>query len=200
MPHPTTDIPLLRGPVPLVHLLLRQFVRCGDLVVDATCGNGKDTLLLAELVGANGQVWAFDIQQAALERTAQRLADVDLLSRVTLSATCHERLADLVSAPVSAIVFNLGWLPGGDRSVVTRPDTTLPALHASLKLLLPGGLLLITCYPGHAGGDTETDAVLAWSRDLDAKDFHVWRMGQQNVREQAPFCLVIQKAAHHHAA
>jgi len=200
MTQSAVDIPLLRGPVPLAHLLLRQFVRCGDRAIDATCGNGKDTLLLAELVGETGRVWAFDIQQAALARTSQRLTEAGLLSRVTLSATGHERLTDQVSAPVTAIVFNLGWLPGGERSIVTRPATTLPALRASLELLLPGGLLLITCYPGHAGGDDETAAVVGWSQHLDAKNFHAWRMGQQNVSEQAPFCLTIQKNRAHHAA
>lgn len=196
----TANIALLRGPVPLVHLLLRQFVRCGDRTVDATCGNGKDTALLAELVGDGGHVWALDIQQAALERTAQRLAEGGLLSRVTLSATGHEQLANLVPPAIKAIVFNLGWLPGGERSIVTRPATTLPALQAALALLSPGGLLLVTCYPGHAGGDDETDVVLTWSQQLNAKEFHAWRMGQQNVSGHAPFCLVIQKTGTQHAA
>lgn len=194
------DMPFLRGPVSLTHLLLHQVIRPGDLAVDATCGNGKDTLLLAELVGAEGRVWGFDIQQAALDRTAQRLGEAGLLPRVTLVATGHERLADHLPAPAKAIVFNLGWLPGGERSIVTLPDTTLTALQAALGLLLPGGLLLITCYPGHAGGDGETAAVLSWSQGLDAQRFHAWRMGQQNVRQGAPFCLVIQKTGMRHAA
>lgn len=200
MSQATITIPLLRGPVPLVHLLLRQFVRPGDNVVDATCGNGKDTLLLAELVGETGQVWAFDIQPAALDRTRQRLLEKGLAQRVTLFGHGHEDLANHVPSSVRAVVFNLGWLPGSDRSVVTKPDTTLPALHAALAQLAPGGLLLITCYPGHAGGDDETDAVLAWSQRLEAKSFHAWRMGQTNVSDSAPFCLVIQKAESHHAA
>lgn len=199
MSQPTIAIPHLRGPVPLVHLLLRQFVRPGDNVVDATCGNGKDTLLLAELVGETGQVWAFDIQPEALDRTHQRLLETGLAGRVTLLGHGHEILASHVTAAVRTIVFNLGWLPGGDRSVVTKPATTLPALHAALALLVPGGLLLITCYPGHAGGDDETDAVLAWSQRLEAKNFHVWRMGQINVSTSAPFCLAIQKTESHHA-
>lgn len=184
----------------MVHLLLRQFVRPGDNAVDATCGNGKDTLLLAELVGETGQVWAFDIQAEALDRTRQRLLETGLARRVTLLGHSHEALVSHVPSAVRAIVFNLGWLPGGDRNVVTKPATTLPALRASLELLLPGGLLLITCYPGHAGGDDETDAVLAWSERLEAKNFHVWRMGQANVSTNAPFCLAIQKTESRHAA
>ena len=196
---PSYDIPILRGPVPLTHLLLRQAVKTGDRVVDATCGNGKDTLLLAELVGPSGCVWAFDIQEEALARTAQRLTEAGLAERVSLMHASHEQLADRVTAPLNAIIFNLGWLPGGDRHVITDSATTLPALAAALPLLTPAGLLLITCYPGHAGGDRETEAVLAWSAGLDGRQYHVWRMAQQNVSDTAPFCLVIQKAISRHA-
>ncbi len=190
----------MRGPVPLAHLLLRQVVKAGDRVVDATCGNGKDTLLLAELVGDGGQVWAFDIQPAALARTHQRLGAAGLADRVTLLACGHETLSTRVPPPVCAVIFNLGWLPGGDRTIITEPATTLPALEGALHILGEGGLLLITCYPGHAGGDRETEAVLAWAADLDPQRFHVWRMGQLNVDQGAPFCLVVQKATSHHAA
>lgn len=196
----STDIPLLRGPVPLVHLLLRQFVRSGDQVVDATCGNGKDTLLLAELVGETGQVWAFDIQAEALDRTYHRLLEAGLAGRVTLLNQGHEELAIRVPSPVTTVVFNLGWLPGGDRSVVTTPDTTLAALKDALNLLTPEGLLLITCYPGHEEGAVESSAVVRWLSDLDARLFHVWRTGQLNVSASAPFCLLIQKTVTNHAA
>lgn len=200
MHRPHTSIPALRGPVQMIHLLLRQVIQPGDRVVDATCGNGKDTLVLAELVGNSGQVWAFDIQAEALVRTGQRLHEAGLSARVTLLETGHEQLAAHVAPPVAAVVFNLGWLPGGDRSVITRPDTTLPALQDALHLLRPGGMLFITCYPGHEGGAAETEMILAWSAGLDATHVHAWRMGQQNVANTAPFCLLIQKATNHHAA
>ena len=185
----------LRGPVPLVHLLLKQLVQPGDRVVDATCGNGKDTVLLAELVGENGLVVAFDIQEPAVKRSAARLAEAGLSSRVTLLAAGHEEMARLVTAPLSAVVFNLGWLPGGDRALKTCAESTLPALDSALHLLQPGGVLVITCYPGHEGGDAETATVLAWAAALPAQQFHVWRMGQLNVSAAAPFCLVIQNGA-----
>lgn len=185
----------LRGPVPLVHLLLKQLVKPGDRVVDATCGNGKDTLLLAELVGENGQVVAFDIQESAVKRSAARLKEAGLESRVTLLFAGHEEMARLVTAPLSAVVFNLGWLPGGDRELKTCAESTLPALKSALHLLQPGGVLAITCYPGHEGGDAETAAVLDWAVALPAQQFHLWRMGQLNVSAAAPFCLIIQNGA-----
>jgi SAM-dependent methyltransferase len=187
-------IPALRGPVPLSHLLLSNFVRDGQHAVDATCGNGHDTLLLARLVGESGHAWGFDIQQQALAETGRRLADAGLDNRVTLLHTGHEELAQHVAVPVQAVLFNLGYLPGGDRSIITRPETTLNALEQGLQLLAPGGVVMVTVYPGHNGGSDEQATVEAWAAGLDPKTYHSWRMGQTNVSETAPYLLLAQKA------
>ncbi len=182
----------LRGPVPLTHLMAFNFIKPGDYAVDATCGNGKDTLVLARLVGNNGHVWGFDVQIEALERTGERLKAEGLEQRVTLHNCGHELLATYIGKPVAMVIFNLGWLPGGDRSIITSSSTTIPALKAGLQLLKSNGLLIITCYPGHSGGDQETDNVLSWAEQLPPQQYHVWRMGQINVSSNAPFCLIIQ--------
>ena len=192
MSNQLSPYPVLRGPVPLSHLLLCRFIQSGNRVIDATCGNGKDTLLLAELVGETGHVWALDIQQEALDRTAQRLTEQNLQQRVSLLHVGHERMQELVEPPLHGIVFNLGWLPGAPREVATCTATTLTALEASLQLLAPAGLVLITCYPGHAGGDQEAAAVQEWATALSFRSYFVWRMGQLNVSSDAPFCLLIQ--------
>lgn len=190
--HP--DIPLLRGPVPLSHLLLRQFVRRGDTAVDATCGNGNDTLLLAELTGASGRVWAFDIQEEAVGQTAGRLAAAGLAGRVEIIRSGHECMAEHVGADVAAVVFNLGYLPGGDRTIITRPETTLSALEQALTILKPGGILAVTVYPGHGGGGHERRTVDAWATGRDPRKYHSWRMGQVNVPTTAPYFIMVQKA------
>jgi SAM-dependent methyltransferase len=190
-------IAALRGPVPLSHLFLRNFVRDGHHAVDATCGNGYDTLLLAGLVGVSGHVWGFDIQPEAIAETGVRLAEAALSSRVTLLHAGHEELSLHVAVPVQAVLFNLGYRPGGDRSVITRPDTTGSALAQSLKLLAAGGIILVTIYPGHSGGAAEQAAVEAWAEGLDPRAFHCWRMGQVNVNVSttAPYLLLVQKVA-----
>jgi len=188
------EIPLLRGPVALSHMMLRQFVRPGDMVVDATCGNGNDTLLLAELVEATGRVWAFDIQKEAIDQTAKRLADAGHDEQVELVHAGHETMAQHVVTGLSAVVFNLGHLPCGDRTVITRTETTLSACQQALNLLKPGGILAVTAYPGHEGGDNERLAVDAWAADHDPRVFHTWRMGQMNVPDTAPYFIMIQKA------
>lgn len=189
-----TEIPLLRGPVALSHLLSRSFVRPGDKAVDATCGNGHDTLLLAELVGTHGHVWGFDIQLQAVTETARKLAEAGLSERVTLLHSGHESLAGYLAVPVQFVLFNLGYLPGGDRSIITRPETTAVALQKSLELLVPGGVTMVTLYPGHNGGDEERQLVDGWAAALDPKKYFSWRMGQMNVAPDAPYCIIVQKA------
>lgn len=188
------DIPQLRGPVTLSHLHLRSCIRAGDHVVDATCGNGSDTLLLAELVGDSGHVWAFDIQAEAIRRTTSLLADKGLLSRVTLIPHSHQSIAEQVQIPLAAIVFNLGYLPGGDHSIITQTESTIQAIKQGLPLLLPGGIMTICLYPGHNGGDDEQQAIMALIAGLNPRVFHVWRMGQVNVTANAPLFILIQKA------
>ncbi|HXE97159.1 MAG TPA: class I SAM-dependent methyltransferase [Dongiaceae bacterium] len=188
------SIPALRGPVPLSHLLLRSFIRDGHCAVDATCGNGHDTLLLARLVGRGGHVWGFDIQQQALAETGRRLSEAELSGRVTLLHTGHEELARHVAVPVQVVLFNLGYRPGGDRTIITRPDTTGSALEQSLRLLAPGGIVMVTVYPGHDGGTDEQAAVESWAAGLDPQTFHSWRMEQANVSPTAPYLLLVQKA------
>lgn len=188
------SIPALRGPVPLSHLFLHDFVRDGHCAVDATCGNGHDTLLLARLVGGTGHVWGFDIQQQAIIETGRKLAKADLQDRVTLLQSGHEELTEHVKKPVQAVLFNLGYRPGGDRTIITRPDTTGSALEQSLQLLAAGGIVLVTVYPGHDGGPEERSLVETWAAGLDPRAFHCWRMAQANVTAGAPYLLLVQKA------
>ena len=187
-------IPVLRGPVPLAHLFLHKFVRKGDMAVDATCGNGRDTLLLAGLVGAGGHLYGFDIQPQAIIETGRRLAEARLAGRATLLLAGHERLTEYVTGPVQAVLFNLGFLPGGDRSVITIPETTVVALAQSLRLLSPGGVVLVTIYPGHEGGADEQSSVENWAVALDPRAFYCWRIGQTNAKPDAPYLLLVQKA------
>jgi SAM-dependent methyltransferase len=189
-----SSIPSLRGPVTLAHLFLHTFLRDGSRVVDATCGNGHDTLLLARLAGTDGHVWGFDIQEQAIAETGRRLTEAGLAGRVTLLHAGHEVLHRHVTAPLELVLFNLGYLPGGDRSVITRPETTLAALEQALLLLAAGGCVLVTIYPGHTGGSEEQNAVETWVAGLQPREYYCWRMGQTNVAPSAPYLLLIQKA------
>lgn len=190
-----TAIPMLRGPVPLSHLFLHNFTRTSHRAVDATCGNGHDTLLLASLVGDTGHVWGFDIQEQAIAETSRRVAEAGLAERVTLLQTGHENLAQHVTGPLQLVLFNLGYRPGGDRTIITSPDTTASALEQALTLLGAGGVIVVTIYPGHCGGREEQATVENWAAGLTPRTCHSWRMGQTNASPDAPYLLLIQKAS-----
>jgi len=183
----------LSGAVQLGHFFLRERLKPGDRAVDATCGNGYDTLLLAQLVGPEGRVWAFDIQEDALIATEERLAEAGCRERVALVHGGHERLAEVVTDPVLAVVFNLGFLPGAPRETVTTPETTLSALEQAASLLLPGGIVTVAVYTGHPGGAEEARAVETWAAALPPGRFNVWRCRQGNRSEAAPYLIVVER-------
>ncbi|KAF0216673.1 MAG: hypothetical protein FD174_3610 [Geobacteraceae bacterium] len=183
----------LRGAVALSHFFLRERVRPGDRVVDATCGNGHDTLFLAGLVGPAGKVWGFDIQDDALAATRVLLDEAGCLDRLELVAAGHECLSDHVTEPVQAVVFNLGYLPGGDKTRITRPDNTLPALEQAAQLLQPGGIIIVVLYSGHPGGAEECRAVDEWGAALSPELFNVWRSCQPNCPPTAPYLILVEK-------
>jgi SAM-dependent methyltransferase len=183
----------LRGAVVLSHLFLKARVQPGDRVADATCGNGHDTLFLARLVGEGGKVWAFDIQEEALTNTRMLLEEAGCPGQVELVASGHERFAEIVGEPLRAAVFNLGYLPGGDKSVVTRPDETIAALEQAAGLLMPGGVITVCIYTGHPGGAEEGEAVEKWAAALPPAEFNVWLGRQINRPSSAPYLLLVEK-------
>lgn len=181
------------GITELAQKQVAEIVREGDIAVDATAGNGRDTLFLARLVGSCGQVYAFDIQQEALDRTAALLNQNDLAKRVILIRAGHESMETYIAGPVAAVMFNLGYLPGGDHSIVTRPESTLRAFAAALSLLSPGGLVTLVLYPGHVPGEKEKIAILDYCRELNSVDFGVIHTKVLNRGGSPPELLVVKK-------
>ncbi|QJE94777.1 tRNA (mnm(5)s(2)U34)-methyltransferase [Luteolibacter luteus] len=181
-------------PTARAHRELAEVIRPGDLAIDATAGNGHDTVFLAEQVGESGRVIAYDIQAEAIASTRSRLEAVGLEKRVTLIQGSHARLSrDVDIGSVAAVVFNLGYLPGGDHAVITLREETLSATRQALDALRAGGLLAMVCYPGHAGGDEESEAVLAWVRDLDASLYDVEVARREGTLRPAPFLILVRK-------
>lgn len=134
-------------------------IRKGGTAVDFTMGNGHDTLWLSRMVGEDGRVFAFDIQAQALENTRALLQKEGAPENFTLILDSHHRVKEYVKEPVCAGLFNLGFLPGGDKAVTTKRETTLMALRAGIELLAPDGALLIAVYPGHEEGHIEGELI-----------------------------------------
>lgn len=169
-------------------------VKNGDICVDATMGNGYDTLHLAELVGDNGCVHAFDIQEVAIDTTYNRLANANLKDRARLYLDSHENLLNYVGAGrVSCIVFNLGYLPGGNHSIATRADSSIRALNCALNALKQEGVLIVSVYSGGDSGFEERDAVLDFIANLDSKSYLAIKTEFYNRSNNPPIPLIVVK-------
>lgn len=179
--------------VKLAHGFAAPLLGEGAAAVDATVGNGHDTLFLARAVGTSGKVYGFDIQSAALRKTAERLNEAGLRQRVDLIQAGHEHMADYVIAPVDVVMFNLGYLPGGDHGKTTGAATTVRAIDAGLKLLNPGGLMTVVVYTGHPGAGEEQAAVEQAVAELNSRVYCVMRMEFVNRLKNPPYLLLIEK-------
>ncbi len=185
--------PLLSSAVRLAHNAFRDVLREGDMAVDATLGTGQDCLFLCELVGDTGRVHGFDIQPSALERAGERLRAAGLAHRASLHLLSHERMAEAVPPGIRLAAFNLGWLPGSDKRVTTRVETTLAAVQAALNLLAVHGMAVICVYPGHEEGERERRALLDFAGSLPPRDYTVLWQQFINGGPGAPGCLLIEK-------
>ncbi len=181
----------------LAQARVRSALRPGDWAIDATIGNGNDVFFLAHTVGPTGKVYGFDIQDLAHARTNIILGEAGLLARVKLIHTGHEQMLDELPrdwpGKVAAVMFNLGYLPRGDKGVITQPETTLRALDASAICLKRGGVLSVVMYQGHLGGKNETLAVKEWAKQLPPHDYAVELIQSGQFTEDAPELLVVSK-------
>ncbi len=185
---------VVERPTVRVHRELAAVLREGDLTIDATAGNGHDTAFLAARVGEQGRVLAFDVQAEAVASARARVEALGFAERVTFIHASHTTLEDhVMPETAAAVVFNLGYLPGGDHSVITGAGDTLLALDQALVALKPGGLLAVVCYPGHPGGDEESSAVVAWSARLQSPGFRPETIRRMDTLRPAPFLVLVSK-------
>ena len=187
---------LIQTTTDLAMYIIRGYIRPGDVLIDATCGNGHDTLKL--LASGPSKLYAFDIQQEAIDSTHRLLmesgADEALRDgTVTLICDSHENMEDHVTGPVRAVMFNLGYLPGCDKSKTTTKDSTLNAAVSALGLLGKDGLLCITMYSGHDEGAAEKTALLSWAENLDPKLYHTAYISMTNQKNSPPEILLITR-------
>lgn len=184
---------MLMNILPFVHQCLASVIQAGDHVIDATAGNGYDTVFLAELVGQHGSVLAFDIQDQALQQTRRRLEAANLSRQVELIRDGHEHLGRYARKDTRVVMFNCGYLPGGEKTITTNTSTSLQALQAALAVIATGGLVSVVLYPGHEEGRRETEAILSWAEHLPQNQVAVLRYGFINRLHHAPFALILEK-------
>ncbi len=180
-------------------MIVHRAVGPGSLVLDATVGNGHDTVFLAETVGAEGIVVGLDVQETALKTADDRLNRRDLRSRVRLFHRGHEHARDVLSEfrdrPLMAAMYNLGYLPGFDKMLKTRPATTVRSLTDVAEIIAEEGVVTVVAYSGHPGGKEETRAVAEWCRQLPRDRFVVTRSAVPNQGSDAPRLFAVSKTA-----
>lgn len=178
----------------IIHKVLREHIKPGDICIDATAGRGKDTLFLAGLVGDSGQVTAFDIQEAAVESTRALLHENGMDSRARVILDSHANMADYAEpGTVSAITFNFGWLPGGDHNIFTHPESSIAAINAGLPLLRDEGIMTLIIYYGRETGFAERDALLSFLPTVDSDIYTVVEMPFVNRTNCPPIPIIILK-------
>lgn len=169
-----------------------KHLKKGDAAADFTMGNGHDTVFLSKAVGDSGMLWAFDIQKQALESTLRNLSEVGCPENYKLILDSHHNAKKYIDRPIKAGMFNLGWLPGGDKSITTMRETTLPAIESAIELLEHDGIITVAVYPGHAEGDAEGKLICDYFETLPRQRLCVTQIRILN-SPTSPYFHVIEK-------
>ena len=175
------------------HNELKKILNAGDQVIDATPGNGYDTVFLARQVGINGKVFAFDLQAESIEGSIRLIEAEKLVQQVTFFQSCHSKISEFlpveIKGGIQAVTFNLGYLPGGDKQIITRPETTLSALDQSYEYLSENGIISLIAYRGHKGGKREYNLLI----ELIKKMKWSCQTCPGNQSENSPVLFIIRK-------
>ncbi|MET3196555.1 class I SAM-dependent methyltransferase [Bacillus sp. OAE603] len=188
---------ILERILPYARKLLQLAVKEGDIAIDATVGNGHDTTFLAKLVGETGHVYGFDIQDLAIQNTTERIQKDNLSNQVTLIQKSHSHVLnevpDHLHGKVKGAIFNLGYLPGSDKTIVTVPSSTISAIEQILEIMAPEGIIVVVIYHGHEGGEIEKDALMEYVQIIPQDQAHVLTYRFLNQANNPPFIVAIEK-------
>ncbi|MBO5938228.1 MAG: class I SAM-dependent methyltransferase [Clostridia bacterium] len=172
------------------HFILTH-LKEGDVAVDFTMGNGHDTEFLSKTVGESGHVYAFDVQEMALTSTRKHLSEVGCPENYTLIHDSHHNVKQYVDTKIKAGMFNLGYLPGSDKTVTTMRETTLPAIEAAIDLMDRDAIILVAVYPGHAEGEAEGKMICEYLASLSRYKVCATRINILN-SPTSPFFIIIE--------
>jgi len=188
---------LFNTPIDLGHKFFSSLLKEGDIAIDATCGNGRDSLALGKLLSEkNGSsLLCIDIQEIAIQSTEELLKKElpFFLPSVTFQRGSHESFPELFKGRVKLVVYNLGYLPGADKTLTTTVSSTLRSVKNAMRLLTPGGVINITCYPGHPEGAKEEAELISLLSSLEPS---LWSFTsiRWNNRRASPSVLLLQKS------
>lgn len=183
----------LKNAVEASHHILTSRLKPGMTVVDATVGNGNDSVFIKTLIGQSGLLKGFDLDHRAIDVTLKRLAEMGLNEGVTLYVDSHDRMKTYITDPIDAVVFNLGYLPGLSKDYITQTDSTMDALNQALKLLKIGGFIVMVVYAGHPEGAEESRHLMPFISELDQKQYQVFQLLYPNQINCPPYLVYIER-------
>lgn len=180
---------------PFINQYINLFIQPHSIVIDATLGNGHDSYKMAQKMDKSGKLYGFDIQESAIQNSRQQLAELgDNAPKIELIQDSHAHFANYIQEPVDFIIYNLGYLPKGDKEITTLADSTLQSVQAGLELLSGNGKMLIAVYHGHPAGKAEKAILENYLSGLDQANFNVLKQAFINQKNNPPFIYLIEKA------
>ncbi|MCT8975549.1 class I SAM-dependent methyltransferase [Clostridium sp. CX1] len=169
----------------LSHHIIKEFCNKFDIAIDATLGNGHDTDFLSEIFG---KVYSFEIQTSAVRAYKEKNKN-----NVIVIEDSHEEIKKYIKENVDCVMYNLGFLPGGNKDITTKSNSTINSLKESIDLLNSGGIITIALYRGHEEGKREETAVLDFVENLPKEVFGVMLHSYVNRLNNPPYLIVIEK-------
>lgn len=168
------------------HAILSSLIQKDDVIIDATMGNGHDTLFLSSIAK---EVYAFDIQKQAIEHTEEKVKD---MRHVHLILDSHENILNYVTS-FQGVIFNLGYLPQGDEKITTMHETTIKTLNLLLPKLSKSGFIQLVVYPGHEEGMIEHLAIQQWLKTLNPHHYQITQSHFYHQEKRPPYMIMIYK-------
>lgn len=184
---------LVRNTMEIASDYIHKYVKVGDICLDATLGNGNDISMIAKLVGNKGMVYGFDIQDIAIENTNTLLMSENLINRVKIINDSHENIDKYIDSKLDFIIYNLGYLPKGDKNIITNSETTIKSIRKSLNLMGSRSIMIITTYIGHPGGKEEDYAVSELLSSLNQKSYNILKNEFINQINKPPKLYIVEK-------
>lgn len=182
-----------KNAVEACHSLLTHRLKQGMTVVDATVGNGYDSLHVLKILDRSGKLIGLDIDPLAIENTQRLLWENGYKDYAQLYCTDHQNLQQFVDVPVDCILFNFGYLPGNKQRYTTIGSSSCQAVHAGLNLLKQGGMMILVLYTGHIEGSIESQMLGELVKALDQKKYHVFQLTYPNQVNNPPYLVYIER-------
>lgn len=185
----------LNNVLELINIRINEVVKSDSIVLDATLGNGNDTYKLLNILDSNGKLYGFDIQKEALNNTRQKIEKIKNLASkdYRLILDSHENLDRYINYKLDYVIYNLGYLPGGDKSITTLAESTIKSVKKSMDLLNNNGLINIVVYHGHAQGKDEKRSIEAFLKEINQDKYHILKHEFINQKNNPPILYEIEK-------